>query len=193
VDTAGFEQVQQARQIAEELNPRAIVIEAASPISVEGGERIRGKRVLVIEDGPTLTHGEMAYGAGWVAARRFGASEIVDPRAWAVGSIRETYEKYPTTGPVLPATGYGATQIAELAETIRKVPADVILIATPIDLRRLIDLEKPALRVRYELQEIGSPDLRAVLEKLSERKVTVRSRTGDGSPAGAPTHRQSPT
>jgi len=163
VGTAGLEQVETARRIAWELNQRAIVIEAASAIFVEHGAQARGKRVLVIEDGPTLTHGEMAYGAGWVAARRCGAAEIVDPRPYAVGSIRDTFDKYPTTGPVLPAMGYGDAQTRELAETIEKTPADVVLIASPIDLRRLIDIKKPALRVRYELQEIGEPTLVDVL------------------------------
>ncbi|MGQ0723451.1 MAG: cyclic 2,3-diphosphoglycerate synthase [Candidatus Eiseniibacteriota bacterium] len=166
VDTADFEGIRTARRIAEELNPDAVIIEAASPIRVDDPAAIRGKRVLVVEDGPTLTHGEMAYGAGWVAARRFGAAEIVDPRQWAVGSIRETFAKYPTTGPVLPAMGYGAKQVKELGETIERVPADMVLIATPIDLRRLIEIRKPSLRVRYDLQEIGEPNLRGVLEEF---------------------------
>ncbi len=163
VGTASFEQVQTAREVAWKLNPAARIIEAASPIFVEDGEQLRGKRVLVIEDGPTLTHGDMAYGAGWVAARRYGAAEIIDPRPFAVGSIRDTFAKYPTTGAVLPAMGYGAQQTQELAETIRNTPADVVLVASPIDLRRLIDIDKPALRVRYELQEIGEPTLADVL------------------------------
>jgi predicted GTPase len=163
VGTASFEQVQTARQIANDLNPNAAIIEAASPIFVEKGEQIRGKRVLVVEDGPTLTHGEMAYGAGWVAARRYGAAEIIDPRPYAVGSISDTFKKYPTTGDVLPAMGYGEEQTRELAETIKNTPADLVLIASPIDLRRLIEIDKPALRVRYELQEIGEPTLEGVL------------------------------
>ncbi|HMB70872.1 MAG TPA: GTPase, partial [bacterium] len=126
-------------------------------------------RVLVIEDGPTLTHGEMAYGAGWVAARRFGAAEIVDPHPYAVGSIKDTYAKYPTTGNVLPAMGYGEEQREELRQTIEAVPADLIIIATPIDLRRLIQLDKPAMRVRYELQEIGEPTLETVLGDFVDR------------------------
>lgn len=166
VDTASFEQVQIARRIVDDLAPTATVIEAASPIYVEDGDQVRGKKVLVVEDGPTLTHGEMAYGAGWVAARRYGASEIVDPRPYAVGSIRDTFGKYPTTGDVLPAMGYGEEQTKELAETIQNTPADVVLIASPIDLRRLIHIEKPALRVRYELQEIGEPTLEDVLQKF---------------------------
>ena len=120
---------------------------------------MRGKRVLVIEDGPTLTHGEMAYGAGVVAADYFGAAEIVDPRPYAVRSIADTYEKYPTSGAVLPAMGYGKAQLADLAETIAATPADMVLVATPIDLARIIQINKPSQRVRYELQEIGRPNL----------------------------------
>jgi len=166
VGTAGLEQVETTRRIAWDLNPTATFIEAASPIFVEDGAQVQGKRVLVVEDGPTLTHGEMSYGAGWVAARKHGAKEIIDPRPYAVGSIKETFEKYPTTGSVLPAMGYGEEQTRELAETIDKTPADLVLIASPIDLRRLIDIKKPALRVRYELQEIGEPTLSDVLSRL---------------------------
>jgi predicted GTPase len=121
--------------------------------------------VLVIEDGPTLTHGEMAYGAGWVAARRFGAAEIVDPRPYAVGSIRETYRKYPNTGHILPAMGYGADMVHDLEYTIDNAEVDLVLSATPIDLRRLIKINKPCQRVRYELQEIGQPTLVDVLKE----------------------------
>ena len=166
VDTASLEGVETARRIAYELNPDALVIEAASPLFVEDGDAIRGKRVLVVEDGPTLTHGEMAYGAGWVAARRYGAAEIVDPRPYAVGSIAATYEKYPTTGDVLPAMGYGEKQVEELAATIRATEADVIVIGTPIDLTRLIAFDKPSVRVRYELQEIGDPTLEDALKSV---------------------------
>ncbi|MCL7964289.1 MAG: cyclic 2,3-diphosphoglycerate synthase [marine benthic group bacterium] len=166
VDTASLEGVELARRIAAELNPGALVIEGASPLFVEDGESIRGKRALVVEDGPTLTHGEMAYGAGWVAARRYGASEIVDPRPFAVGSIADTYARYPTTGDVLPAMGYGEKQVAELEETIRAADVDVVVIGTPIDLTRLIDFDKPSVRVRYELQEIGSPTLAEALKQV---------------------------
>jgi predicted GTPase len=164
VDTADFEKVERARQIALQLAPAATIIEAASPIYVEDWQEIRGKRVLVIEDGPTLTHGEMSYGAGWVAARRYGAAEIVDPRPHAVGSIQETFEKYPDTGPILPAMGYGDQQIADLAETIERTPADLVLVATPIDLSRVLEIRKPTLRVEYELQEIGKPTLADALK-----------------------------
>jgi predicted GTPase len=165
VDTASLEDVEIAWETSRALNADAVMIEAASPLFVEDGESLRGKRVLVVEDGPTLTHGEMAYGAGWVAARRFGA-EIVDPRPYAVGSIADTYEKYPTTGEVLPAMGYGDEQVAELAETIAAADVDAVVIGTPIDLRRLIEIDRPTVRVRYELQEIGEPTLEDVLAPL---------------------------
>jgi predicted GTPase len=138
-------------------------VDAASPIFVDDPEAIRGAAVLVIEDGPTLTHGEMAYGAGYVAAQRFGAAEIVDPRPYAVGSIADTFRKYPNTGPILPAMGYGAKQIQELQLTINAVPCDLVLVATPIDLRRIIEMKQSSQRVRYELQEIGRPTLEDVL------------------------------
>jgi predicted GTPase len=140
------------------------------PLFVDDPAAIRGAKVLVIEDGPTLTHGEMAYGAGWMAARRFGAAEIIDPRPYAVGSIARTYEKYPTTGAVLPAMGYSEEQIRELAQTINNAPADLVLIGTPIDLGRLIKINKPTQRVRYELQEIGQPTLREILTEKFGRK-----------------------
>jgi predicted GTPase len=168
IDTASLEQVETARRVVQGLNPDAVLIDAASPIFVEESEQIRGKRVLVIEDGPTLTHGEMQIGAGWVAARRFGASEIVDPRPYAVGALAETYAKYPNTGTILPAMGYGDQQVADLEATIHATPHDVVLIATPIDLRRLVTFEKPALRVRYELQEIGEPTLEQVLRDFAK-------------------------
>jgi predicted GTPase len=164
VDTASAENVIKVRNNLNAVNPKAVVIEAASPLFVDQPEAIRGKRVLVIEDGPTLTHGEMAYGAGWVAARRFGAAEIVDPRPYAVRSIKATYEKYPKTGPILPAMGYGEAQTRDLEETIRKADVDLVIIATPIDLKRIIKIDKPAQRVRYELQEIGKPTLEDVLK-----------------------------
>ena len=163
IDTADADGIATVRENITRVNPGAVVIEAASPIFVEDPGAIRGKQVLVVEDGPTLTHGEMAYGAGVVAARRFGASEIVDPRPYAVGSIVATFEKYPTTGAVLPAMGYGEEQTAELEQTIDNTPCDLVIIATPIDLRRVVKIDKPCQRVRYELQEIGQPDLADVL------------------------------
>jgi predicted GTPase len=164
VDTAHPESVIQVRQNLRAANPKAIVIEAASPLFVENPAEVQGKRVLVIEDGPTLTHGEMAYGAAWVAAQRFGAAEIIDPRPYAVGSIKATYEKYPTTGNVLPAMGYGEKQIRELEKTINAVDCDLVLVGTPIDLTRVLKIKKPSQRVRYELQEIGQPTLEDVLK-----------------------------
>lgn len=163
IDTARPEDVERVRASIRETNPRAIVVDAASPIFVSNPDAIRGKRVLVVEDGPTLTHGEMAYGAGVVAARRFGAAEIIDPRPFAVRTIAETYKKYPTTGPVLPAMGYGDEQTRDLEETINRAEVDYVLIATPIDLRRIINIRHPADRVRYELQELGQPTLQEIL------------------------------
>jgi len=165
VDTADGENVIKVRESLREINPDAIVIEGASPLFVDDPATIKGKRVLVVEDGPTLTHGEMAYGAGWVAARRFGAAEIVDPRPYAVGSIKATYEKYPTTGNVLPAMGYGEAQMKELEQTIANADVDLVLIGTPIDLTRVIKINKPSQRVRYELQEIGRPTLKDLLKE----------------------------
>jgi predicted GTPase len=165
VDTAAPENIIEVRERLRELNPDAIVMEAASPLFVDDPKAIQGKRVLVVEDGPTLTHGEMAYGAGWVAARRFGAGEIVDPRPYATGTIKETFEKYPNTGNVLPAMGYGDTMIEELAATIERAEVDLVIIGTPIDLTRLMKIKKPHQRVRYELQVIGQPTLEELLRE----------------------------
>lgn len=171
VDTADPDNVIAVRQNLHQLNPNAVVIEAASPLFVDDPEAIRGKRVLVIEDGPTLTHGGMAYGAGFVAARRFGAAEIVDPRPFAVKSIAATYQKYPKTGPILPAMGYGAEQMKDLEATIDKADVDMVVVGTPIDLTRVIKLSKPYQRVRYELQEIGQPTLQDLLmQKFGKKK-----------------------
>lgn len=168
VDTATPDEIATVRRVVRELNRSATVIEAASPISVDDGAQLRDKRVLVVEDGPTVTHGGMPYGAGWVAARRYDAAQIVDPRPYAVGSIRETYAAYPGTGPVLPAMGYGEEQVRELAETIRATPADMVVIGTPVDLAQLVRLDKPSVRVRYELEELGKPNLASVLEPFLE-------------------------
>ena len=165
VDTANSEDVISVRESLSRTNPDASIIEAASPIFVKDPDSIRGKRVLVVEDGPTLTHGEMSYGAGWVAARKFGAAAIVDPRPYAVGSITQTYEKYPDTGPILPAMGYGDAMISDLEKTINHADVDMVLSATPIDLTRIIKVNKPMQRVRYELQEIGQPTLADLLKK----------------------------
>ncbi len=171
VDTANNESVLAVREALRTLNPNAVVIEAASPLTVDDPAAIKGKKVLCIEDGPTLTHGEMAYGAAWVAARRFGAAEIIDPRPYAVGSIAATFQKYPTTGHILPAMGYGEAQIKELEETINATPADLVLVGTPIDLRRILKLNRPAQRVGYDLQEIGQPTLYDLLKaKFGKKK-----------------------
>jgi predicted GTPase len=171
IDTADGDAVAQVRASLRQLNPRAVVVDAASPIFVDDPAAIQGRSVLVVEDGPTLTHGEMTYGAGVVAAQKFGAREIIDPRPYAVGSIKATYEKYPATGAVLPAMGYGAEQRRELGETINRSPAEMVIVATPIDLRRVVKLEKPSQRVRYELQEIGQPTLYDLLKaRFGEKK-----------------------
>ncbi len=165
VDTADPENVEIVRKNVKRLNSKAIIIEAASPITVDKPELIKGKKVLVVEDGPTLTHGNMPYGAGTIVAKRLGAAEIVDPRPYAVGSIVKTFEEYPHLGAVLPAVGYGKEQIKELEETINKTPCDVVLIGTPIDLRHVLHLNKPATRARYELKEIGKTELKDIIEE----------------------------
>jgi predicted GTPase len=163
VDTADPDAVIAVRENLYAANPNAEIIEAASPLFVDDPDAIRGKRVLVIEDGPTLTHGEMKYGAGYVAARRFGAAEIVDPRPFAVGSIKATFEKYSGTGPILPAMGYGDDQVHDLEKTIAAADVDLVISATPIDITRVIKVTKPMQRVRYELEEIGQPTLEDIL------------------------------
>ncbi len=170
VDTANPEDVITVRENLRKLNPKAIQIEAASPLFVDDPASIRGKRVLVIEDGPTLTHGEMAYGAGYVAARRFGAAEIVDPRPFAVKSIAATYQKYPKTGPILPAMGYGEAQMKDLEATINNSDVDLVVLGTPIDLTRVIKIKKSYPRVRSELQELGQPTLEDLLKAKFGRK-----------------------
>ncbi|MBK6327334.1 MAG: GTPase [Chloroflexi bacterium] len=165
VDTADNANVVAVQQNIRQVNPTAVIVKAASPIFVDDPAAIRGKRVLVVEDGPTLTHGEMAYGAGVVAAQYFDAAEIVDPHPYAVRSIAATYQKYPSTGAVLPAMGYGREQMADLAETINNVPCDMVIVATPIDLAKIIDIQLPNQRVRYELQEIGQPTLVELLRE----------------------------
>ena len=159
-------------QGARRVNPTAqLVIDGASLVSLDDGDpgEMAGNRVLVIEDGPTLTHGEMAYGAGVMAARKFGAGELVDPRPYAVGSIADTFAKYPQTETVLPAMGYGSEQIADLEATIKATPCDLVLIATPIDLRSLVSFDIPAMRVTYELQELGEPTLETPLRAFVEQ------------------------
>jgi len=166
IDSANPEDVLEVRDNIRSVNRNAVIIDGASPVFVDDAKAIEGARVLVVEDGPTLTHGEMKYGAGVVAAERCGAAEFVDPRPWAVGTIEETFEKYPEIGTLLPAMGYGEQQIKDLEETINAVDCEVVVIGTPIDLRRIIKINKPAVRVSYELQEIGQPTLTEVLENF---------------------------
>jgi predicted GTPase len=176
IDSASQEGIDAVLDSIHDHTTNAIVVLAASPFHVEGtAEEIRGKRVLAIEDGPTLTHGEMTFGAAVLAAKQHGAAELVDPRPFAVGSIAKTFEEYPEIGPLLPAMGYGKQQMDELRETIARSDADIVLIGTPIDLRRLIDIDKPALRVTYRLQEVGEPTLRDVLveRQLIEENALV--------------------
>jgi len=169
VDTADPQNVKQVKENIKMVNPKAIILDAASPITADKPELIKGKRALVIEDGPTLTHGNMPYGAGTIMAQRLGAREIVDPKPYAVGSIKETYKKYTHLGTILPALGYGEKQIAELKETIDRTPCDVVVIGTPIDLRRVMTINKPTVRVNYELQVLGPISLEQVLEDFLQR------------------------
>jgi predicted GTPase len=157
VDTANPASVQVVREHIAQHNPKAQVIEMACRVTAANPEVIKGKRVLVVEDGPTLTHGEMPYGAGYVAATSYGAAEMVDPRPYAVGSIKKTFEKFPHLSKVLPAMGYSEIQRHELEETIKQVPCDVVLVATPIDLVRTMNLHHPSVRISYEVEEIVSP------------------------------------
>jgi predicted GTPase len=165
--SAALEDIEQVRANIRDRNPDAVIIDAASPIFIEDSQIIKGKRVLAVEDGPTLTHGEMDFGAAVVAAERFGASELVDPRPFLVGSLIDTFDKYPEIGMLLPAMGYGAKQIKDLEATINNTDCDAVIIGTPIDLRKIININKPAVRVTYELQEIGRPNLHDVLQRFS--------------------------
>lgn len=166
IETADPDSVLEVRENIMSVNPDATVIDGASPIFVDDYELIKGKRVLVVEDGPTLTHGEMEYGAGVVAAEKFGAAELIDPRPFTVDTITETFEKYPEIGALLPAMGYGEKQMKDLETTINNSDAELVVIGTPIDLRKLIKIDKPAVRVYYELQEIGKPDLSDTLKRF---------------------------
>jgi len=165
IETSSLENVEKVRSNVQNTNPNAVIVDAASPIFVENYGILKGKKVLVVEDGPTLTHGDMAYGAGAIAAKKYGAAELVDPRPYAQGTIRETFNDYNHLSNVLPAMGYGKEQMDELEETIAKAEADVVVIGTPIDLRRIIKIDKPAVRVSYELQEIGEPNLEDLLRE----------------------------
>jgi len=169
VDTADPKNVMQVKENIRMVNPKATILDAASPITADKPELITGKRALVIEDGPTLTHGNMPYGAATIIAQRLGASEIVDPKPYAVGSIREAYKKYSHIGAILPALGYGEKQIAELKQTIDRTPCDVVVIGTPIDLRRVMAIDKPTVRVKYELQVLGPVSLEQILEEFLQR------------------------
>ncbi len=172
IDSAYPEHITTVRNNIQKLNPKAIVVDGASPIRVDNPEIIRGKKVLVIEDGPTLTHGEMKLGAGIVAAQKYGAAELVDPRPYAVGKLAETFRLYPNIGTLLPAMGYGDQQVKDLETTINKVECDSVIIATPIDLNRIIKIKKPNTRVYYDLQEIGQPDMVGILNDfLKKNKI----------------------
>ena len=171
VDSADAASVNKLRENIRSVNPKARIVDAASPIFIENPERVTGKRALVVEDGPTLTHGEMKIGAGVVAAQKFGARELVDPRPYTVRSITETYQKYPGIGMLLPAMGYGAEQVRDLQTTINRVPCDVVVIGTPIDLNRIIKIKKPTVRVTYQLQEIGSPNLQDIVGEFVKKVV----------------------
>jgi len=174
VDSADLESVNRLRGNIRRVNPDAQIVEAASPLFLDHPDRLVGKRVLVVEDGPTLTHGEMKLGAGMVAAMKYGAKEILDPRPYTVGTITETFRKYPDIGTLLPAMGYGDEQVKDLEATINRVPCDVVVIGTPIDLNRIVKINKPTVRVRYELQEIGQPDLAEVIN--ARFRIPVGSR-----------------
>ncbi|MDP4282091.1 MAG: cyclic 2,3-diphosphoglycerate synthase [Bacteroidota bacterium] len=175
IDSASPENIQIVRDNIQKLNPKAIVIDGASPIRVDDESVIRGKRVLVIEDGPTLTHGEMKIGAGIVAAQKYGAAELVDPRPWVTGKLAETFRIYPNIGHLLPAMGYGPQQVKDLETTINKCQCDSVVIGTPIDLNRIIKIKKPNTRVYYDLQEIGKPDMEDVINNfLKKQKIKTK-------------------
>jgi len=174
IDSASPENIQTVRESIAKVNPNAIVVDAASPLTVHHPEVIKGKRVLVVEDGPTLTHGEMKLGAGTVAAKKFGAAELVDPRPFVVGKLADTFKTYPNIGTLLPAMGYGDEQIKDLEKTINNTDCDSVVIATPIDLQRLIKINKPTTKVDYELQEIGKPDLEGILSDFIIKKKLLK-------------------
>ncbi|OQY03437.1 MAG: GTPase [Bacteroidetes bacterium 4572_117] len=169
MDSASPEGIQTVRESIAEVNPNAIVIDGASPIKVDNPELIRGKKVLVVEDGPTLTHGEMKLGAGTIAALKYGAAEIINPREYAVGKLAETFKIYPNIGDLLPAMGYGEEQLKDLEKTINNVDCDTVIIGTPIDLNRIVKIDKPNTRVYYDLQEIGEPNLEQVLGDFTKK------------------------
>jgi predicted GTPase len=177
IDSADIRSIEELRDHIRDANPRAMLVEAASPVVGDHPEILTGKRVLVIEDGPTVTHGEMRFGAGTVLARKYGAREVVDPRPYAVGTLATTFETYPNVGALLPAMGYGTVQVHDLEATIARVPCDVVVVGTPIDLSRLITIAQPIVRVRYDLQEIGKPDLVDVVGRfVADHAVPLFSR-----------------
>lgn len=178
MDSAGPEGIQTVRENIAAVNPKARVVDGASPLTVDKPELIKGKRVLVVEDGPTLTHGHMKIGAGTVAARKFGAAELVDPRPYAVGRLQETFDIYPDIGTLLPAMGYGAQQISDLEATIRNTDCDTVVIGTPIDLTRIVKIDKPVVKVEYALQEIGKPNLCDLVCEFLKDKKLIRSDCG---------------
>ncbi len=165
VDTAKAEDISVVEENARKYNPNAIIIKCNSPISAENSEQIKGKRVLVIEDGPTLTHGEMPYGAGTLAAEKFAAGEIVDPRPWATGTIKDTFDKFSHIGKLVPAMGYHDDQLEHLQQTINQADCDLVIIGTPIDLRRVIKIDKPVVRIFYDLADASTPTLADLIEK----------------------------
>lgn len=169
IDSAALENILTVRKNIQKVNPHAVVVDAASPVRVENQELIRGKRVLVVEDGPTLTHGEMKWGAGVMAAYKFGASQLVDPRPYIVGRLKETFSIYPNIGTLLPAMGYGNEQLHDLEATINNADCDTVIVSTPVDLNRIINIRKPSTRVYYDLQEIGKPDLEKVINNFIEK------------------------
>ncbi|MGE5174733.1 MAG: cyclic 2,3-diphosphoglycerate synthase [Hyphomicrobiales bacterium] len=185
IGTTDYANVEAVRASVQQLNPKALIVDAASPISVDRPERVTGRRALVIEDGPTLTHGEMKYGAGVIAAKKLGAREIVDPRPWLVGEIKETFRQYPDIGALLPAMGYSETQLRDMERTINACECDVVVIATPIDLRRLVDIKHPTVRVGYELEEIGRPKLSDLIEEFFARRAKpAKAKARPAAPKG---------
>jgi predicted GTPase len=174
IDSASLENINAVRANLAKINPTAIVVDGASPLTVDKPELIRGKRVLVVEDGPTLTHGEMKIGAGVVAALKFGAAELVDPRPFTIGKLSETFRIYPNIGTLLPAMGYGDEQVRDLEKTIENTPCDSVVIATPIDLSRIVKINKPTVKVGYDLQEIGTPNLTGILDEFVKKHNLVK-------------------
>ncbi|MDL2262208.1 cyclic 2,3-diphosphoglycerate synthase [Bacteroidales bacterium OttesenSCG-928-I21] len=174
IDSAYPDAIQIVRDNIFKVNPKAVVVDAASPLTIDKPELIRGKRVLVVEDGPTLTHGEMKIGAGTVAAMKCGVGELVDPREFAIGKLADTFKTYPEIGTLLPAMGYGEQQVKDLEKTINNTPCDAVVIATPIDLSRIVKINKPTVKVEYELQEIGKPDMKDVVLEFAKNKKLIK-------------------